>query len=1212
LGSDESERRMSTLDQCHSTSEAHSHGSAVLPSKQELARSPRELTRIAGRKAWRSTDELADTSEFRDFVEREFPAGVTEMLTSSRRTFLQLMGASVALAGAATLPGCRRPDAKILPYSREVPEDIVIGKPLFYASAMPLPGGGAEGLLIETHEGRPTKIEGNPLHAVNQGKSSIWAQASVLSLYDPDRLKFPLFKNPARGRLEATFDDFKGWWGPESERLLASRGSSVAIIVDKKTSPTRDAIKADLKKKWPQATWIAYDATHNTNAVAGARIAFGKPMREVLDFSKAKVIVSLDRDFASASGPGFEAGGLVNARTFAATRSVMTTTDDMSRLYMVECQASITGGLADHRKRVAPSVVTHYAFALAAALVKLGVGGLNGIVPQGTIGTIDTKFVDAAAEDLVASKGASVVLAGPSQPAQVHALTHAINAALGNAGKTVSYRNMSEDEASDGVAELSALAARMGKGEIDTVICIGVNPAYDAPGDLGFAEKFAKVKNSITWSVESTETANESLWTINGAHTLESWGDIEAIDGTRSVIQPMIAPLYSKPEDATGPAAPVYSEIEFLAFLGGETKPDGLALVKQAWAGALGSGPDGEKKWRRILHEGRTAAPVAPAAPGPLKMAEVASAAAAYTLPTPPSQTNLDVVFEIGMVGDGRFGNNPWLHELPQPGTRVVWENPALMSPKTAEALGVAPVSFNDKDPNQIYTDRKFPKARLAEITLGGRKVTVACWVCPGMADDTVVLTFGYGRTSCGSVGENVGSNVYPLRSVGISRSAQGAKVSLVEGTREVASTQNHWSLEGRTSLVREVDLQAWKKHGDSVKDMVDSVYGKTVERVNFAEQLGELSHTPPNVSIYNNPYNQGPQNPDPANKSATDHLGNPTAPQYTKRQQWGMTIDLSSCTGCGTCTVACQSENNIPVVGRDEVAKGREMTWIRVDRYYTGDDINEPDAMMHQPVGCVHCENAPCETVCPVNATVHGPEGINYQVYNRCIGTRYCANNCPYKVRRYNFFEFGISKFNGGFYGKELADKVGGIPNVNFIPPRLREKVDEISRMQRNPDVTVRMRGVMEKCTYCIQRINASRAEMKLENLQNIPDGFFQAACQQACPSNSIVFGDINDPESKVSKTRSNGRSYLLLGYLNTRPRTSYLVSVKNPNPKLRAPVEDPFHHGHDGHGGHDDHDHSDHKHDVKSGGKGHSHFIDPRKRFKDVGYALSLSVLS
>jgi molybdopterin-containing oxidoreductase family iron-sulfur binding subunit len=1198
---------MSTLDQCHSTTAEHAHGGEVLPSKQDLARSPRELTRIAGRKAWRSADELADTSEFRDFVEREFPAGITDMLTSSRRTFLQLMGASVALAGAATLPGCRRPDHKILPYSREIPEDVVIGKPLFYASAMALPGGGAEGLLIETHEGRPTKVEGNPLHAVNQGKSSIWAQASVLSLYDPDRLKYPMYKNPARGRLEATFDDFKAWWGPESERLLAARGSTVAILVDKKTSPTRDALKADLKKKWPAATWIAYDATQNTSAVAGSRIAFGKPMREVLDLAKAKVIVSLDRDFLSASGPGFEPGGLVNARGFAANRAVMKTSDDMCRLYVVECQASLTGGLADHRKRVAPSVVTHYAFALAAALSKLGVSGLNGVVAKGAIGAIDTKFVDAAAEDLLASKGASLVVAGPSQPAEVHAITHAINAALGNAGKTVAYRNMSEDEASDGLADLSTLAARMGKGEIDTVICIGVNPVYDAPGDLGFAEKFAKVKNTITWSVESTETANESVWTLNGAHALESWSDIEAIDGTRSVVQPMIAPLYSKPEDASGPAAVVFSEIEFLAFLGGNLKPDGLALVKSTWSGALGAGPDGEKKWRRILHEGRTATAVGPAAPGPLKMADVASAASAFTLPTPPSQSNLDVVFEIGMVGDGRFGNNPWLHELPQPGTRVVWENPALMSPKTAEALGVAPLSYNDGDPNEIYTDRKFPKARLAEIAIAGRKVTVACWVCPGMADDTVVLTFGYGRTSCGSVGENVGSNVYPLRGGGISRFAQGAKIALAEGTREVASTQNHWSLEGRTTLVREVDLAAWKKHGDTVKNMVDSIYGKEAEQVNFAEQLGELSHTPPNVSIYKNPYNLSDQNPDPTNKGAVDHLGNPAAAQYTKRQQWGMTIDLASCTGCGTCTIACQSENNIPVVGRDEVAKGRELTWIRVDRYYTGDDINEPSAMMHQPVGCVHCENAPCETVCPVNATVHGPEGINYQVYNRCIGTRYCANNCPYKVRRYNFFEFGISKFNGGFYGKELADKVGGIPNVNWIPPRLREKVDEISRMQRNPDVSVRMRGVMEKCSYCIQRINAARAEMKLENLQNIPEGFFQSACQQACPSNAIVFGDINDPESKVSKTRANGRSYLLLGYLNTRPRTSYLMGVKNPNPKLRASIENPQDHGHDDHGHDHDHDH-DHKHD----GKGHSHFIDPRKRFKDVGYALSLSVLS
>ena len=1210
---------MSQHDQCPTTTK----GEKKKASKSELAMTPRALATIAGKRAWRSAEEVADEPGFRDFVEREFPGGVTEMFASTRRSFLQFMGASMALAGAATIPGCRRPDQKILPYSKEVPEDVIIGKPLYYATAIALPGGGAEGVLVETHEGRPTKVEGNPLHPINQGKSSIWAQASMLSLYDPDRLKYPIYRNPARGRLEATWEDFAAKWSEIAPTL--GKGKGLAIIVDKKSSPTRDAVKADLRKKLPEATWIAWDSGANFSAIEGSKVAFGRPMREVLSLVKAKVIVSLDRDFVAASGAGFEPGGLVNAREFGAGRTVVTTKDDMNRLYMVESGTSLAGSTADHRLRMAPSAITSFAFALAAKVAELtSDAGLKKLIKAPAAdANLDAKFIAAAAEDLLANKGAGIVLAGASQPAEVHALIHAINAALGNIGKTVSFRAMSEDEASDCRTELAALASRINKGEISTLVCVGVNPVYDASGDLNFPELFSKVTNSITWSVESTETAFESSWSINGAHGLESWGDIEAIDGTRTVMQPMIAPLYSKAEDVQGPAVSVLSEIEFLAFIGGDAKPDGMSLVRKAWKAALGEGDEATKKWRRLLHEGRTATAVNPPAAANVNIEAIVTAMGRFVMPKAPSASSLDVVFDLGMVGDGRFANNPWLHELSQNATRVVWDNPALLSPKTAQALGIEPVSYTDENTSKMYTDRKYPKARVAEITLDGRKIRIAAWICPGMADNTVILTLGYGRKGCGVVGDGVGFNVASLRSSKMSRLAQGATAASADGeTYEISSTQNHWSLEGRTELVRSVDLPAWKALGEKMETIKDRVYGRTEQKVNFAEMLGELSHTPPNVSIYDNPFNAGPQDPDKAKRVDTDVQGQPTGPQYTKRQQWGMTIDLSSCTGCGTCTIACQAENNIPVVGKIEVAKGRELHWIRVDRYYTGDDINNPESMLHQPVACVQCENAPCETVCPVNATVHGPEGINYQVYNRCIGTRYCANNCPYKVRRYNFFEWGINKFNGGFYGKDGVDSllkpVGGLPNVNHVPPRLREKVDEITRMQRNPDVTVRMRGVMEKCTYCIQRVNAARAEMKLENLENIPEGFFQTACQQACPSNSIVFGDINDPESKVKKLREGGRSYLLLGYLNTRPRTSYLVSVKNPNPKLREPVSNPFHHGADGHGngvedgGHEGGHGGGHEAPASHEEKKHGFFIDPRKRSGEAGYALSLNVLS
>jgi molybdopterin-containing oxidoreductase family iron-sulfur binding subunit len=496
----------------------------------------------------------------------------------------------------------------------------------------------------------------------------------------------------------------------------------------------------------------------------------------------------------------------------------------------------------------------------------------------------------------------------------------------------------------------------------------------------------------------------------------------------------------------------------------------------------------------------------------------------------------------------------------------------------------------------------KFPEARKARIKIGEKTVEVPVWILPGMADHTVLLTVGYGRTAAGHVGDGVGVDVYPVKPAG-RRWARGVEVSATSNWYPISSTQSHWSLEGRTALVRAVDLPAWKAHGDEVGEAKHEIY-KTAQPINFAERLGEMSHMPPNVSVYENPFNKSKADPAP------DAV-------YAKGPQWGMTIDLSTCTGCGACTIACQAENNIPVVGKKEVQKGREMAWIRVDRYFTGEDFTNPDSMLHQPVPCQHCENAPCETVCPVNATVHGPEGINYMTYNRCIGTRYCANNCPYKVRRFNFFEYGKLKFNGDYYGKSLVEKVaperGGVNgsnkynkiNINLIPPRLRQKLEEIERMQKNPDVTVRMRGVMEKCSYCIQRINAAKIECKLNDLKGIPDGFFQSACQQACPSGAIVFGDILDPQSAVHATRNHGRSYMLLGYLDTRPRTSYLVQVRNPNPRLRKPVTDPFHHGGGHHGGEGE------GHDEAAGKEAGHAFYEPRKRREDGGYAVSLRVL-
>ncbi|MBL9002207.1 MAG: TAT-variant-translocated molybdopterin oxidoreductase [Phycisphaerae bacterium] len=1186
---------------------------------------------IVGRRVWRSIEDLADTPEFREHLEKEFPHGALEMQRAveaggeSRRDFLKIMGGSLALAGVAAIPGCRRPDHKILPYSREVPEEIIPGKPLFYATSMARPDGGAEGLLVETHEGRPTKIEGNPLHPINNGKASTWAIAGIMSLYDPDRLKYPEFVNPARGKVEATWDDFRAWAATHFKDFDAKQGEGLGFIVAKASSPSLEAAKAAVLTKWPKASWAWHAPLDTTAAIRGSVIAFGKPMREVLNLSKAntKVVVSLDRDFLY-----HETDELVNARGFARTREVFTTSDEMSRLYVVESGFSVTGGQADHRLRLAPGRVAAFAVELAkfvlpkldSADAKAIAAAINGVaVPGGAdLDGEGKRFLEECAKDLLdaANRAKGIVLAGHGQPAEIHALCHAINAALGSAGNAVTYQPMTADEAAPGAEQFAALCEKAKSGAIKTLVVVNANPAYDAPGDCDFKAAWSKVGTTITLGIGPSETSAASTWSLNGAHFLESWGDSRATDGTIAPVQPMIAPLYDPP---AGKA--VLSDLEFLMLLAGKdmnARIDGYEIVRSNWKKTLGEAGF-EGAWRRALHDGVLANSARKPEPAKIKGDDVGRSVAALKIGPAPSKDSLDVTFTVGHLHDGRFSNIAWLHELPEVGTRTVWDTPVLMSPKTAEDLGVLPAAYSEKDPGAVYTKTKYPEARLAEVSIAGRQATLPCWILPGMADNTLLLVFGGGRSSSGKVGSGVGVNVFPLRSAAMvasgGRSASGAKLSRVPGSYMIASTQNHWTMESRTAIVRAVDLPAWKKFGDETQKVVDTFYNTTGE-LNFAERLGEKSHNPPILSLYVNPYN----------KSNSDAKPGST---FDTGQQWAMTIDQSLCTGCGACTIACQAENNIPVVGKKETAKGREMTWIRVDRYFTG-DINNPDSMHHQPVACVHCENAPCETVCPVNATVHGPEGLNYMTYNRCIGTRYCANNCPYKVRRYNFFEYGKLAFNGDYVGKEYLDGLGsvipgqgvgpnGSPdhnriNVNFIPPRLRDKIAQIEQMQKNPNVTVRMRGVMEKCTYCVQRINHARIETKLKGLKNskgeyaIPDGFFQSACQQACPTNAITFGDMRDEGGRVHATRRNARSYQLLGFLNTRPRTSHMVRVMNPNPALcdaarKDSWEHPFHHG-GGHG-HDDHGHGSH------GDKTHSFQFDPSRRAEDRGYALSLNVL-
>ncbi len=1191
---------MSTIDQCPSTK-----------GKIEIPESPAELARLSGRPVWRSADEFAGDPGFKDFVEREFPGGASLLEETNRRSFMKVMGASLALAGAATLPGCRRPDRKILAYSRQVPEEVIPGRALYFATALPLPGGGAEGLLVETHTGRPTKIEGNPLHPNNRGATSAFAQACVLDLYDPDRLKFPVYDNPARGRVPATWDDFRHWSGEHFARFDRSRGAGLVFIADKQTSPTRNRLRDAVLARWPMAEWVAWNPAERRGGIEGTRIAFGSPHRARYRFEKAQRVLSVQYDF-TAEGPD----QVFHSRGIASTRKVRRAGDDMSRLYVVESRPSGTGALADHRFRLSPGQMGAFVAAIARVL------GID--APGPDVADIPAAHIAAIAEDLRAHHGAAVVAPGEGLAPEVYALAMAINAQLGAIGPIVELFPLDGEMAMDSAAALTEMAGKLNGGQVDTVVALGANPVYDAPGGLDFAAAFAKAPTRITLSVGASETAAASTWSLNGAHTLEAWGDVTATDGTLSVVQPMIAPLFE----------PSLSQVEFLAALlapAGATPPDGYALVTETWAARAGAPADSQRFtgfWRRALHDGLAADSAARPAAARLRMQDVTRAFAAHRPAQLPGPAAMEVEFYTVRFNDGRSANNAWLQELPEVGSTVVWDNPVYVSPQTAKSLGLLP-EHTRLDEFNPYIKQQMPQARLATLTVAGRSMDVAVWILPGMADHVIGVKLGYGRTAAGLVGDGAGFNTYAVKPAGMS--ASGARLDRAGGTYTIASTQNHWSLsvkseessrsDRRDTIVRAMDKKWWDKHGDTIEKRPDQIYGTEVSKLNAAEKLGELSHTPPNISAYDNPMNRSPRDPDPTAIEPNRALnGRMEPPPYSRGPQWGMSIDMNACTGCAVCTVACQAENNIPVVGKSEVAKGREMTWIRVDRYFVGSDLNNPDEMLMQPVACVHCENAPCEVVCPVNATVHDKEGTNNMAYNRCIGTRYCANNCPYKVRRFNFFDYAVKKFRGGLNENYVSNQGAGAFdrtigqdrtfNQNFIPPRLRARLDEIQKMQFNPDVTVRSRGVMEKCSYCIQRVNAARQEVKVKGLWTdkdqvgpIPDGFFQAACQQACPTGAISFGDILDPESQVYRDRDSGRTYRLLGYLNTRPRTTHMMRVRNPNEAIRVFDEhDPLDHG-GGHG--DDHDAHDH------GDEHASAYIDTVKKYTDQGYSLSLKVL-
>ncbi|MEW5853020.1 MAG: TAT-variant-translocated molybdopterin oxidoreductase [Myxococcota bacterium] len=1002
---------------------------------------------LSGKQYWRSLDELAETPEFKEALEREFPDGASELLDPvTRRAFMNLMGATVGLAG---LTACRRPEEKILPYSKR-PEDVVEGMPLYYATAMPF-AGTAIGLLVESHTGRPTKIEGNPRHADSLGAANVYAQSSVLDLYDPDRLTSS-YEGKVSVENKRTAEQVKAALSARGTALKGKGGTGLAILTEAHRSPTLARQLDEVKKQLPGAKVYRWDAFSRDNVREGSRIAFGRPLDVSLALENAKVIVSVGSDFMHTEGSPVK-----NARAFASGRKLAEANAEMNRLYVVESHYTVTGSNADHRLRIPARDVPAFAMALARELATahgVNLGDVTGAVDAYKPELVEKtgKWARAVAKDLAANRGTSALIAGDSLPPAVHAVVAAVNHALGNAGKTVNYVK-AVDESSDGVASISALVQSLKAGEVDTLLILGGNPVFTAPADLDFAAAMDKAAVSIFHGLQENETAQKAKWVVHASHYLESWGDVRALDGTASVVQPLVAPLYAS-----------FTELDVLEGLLGGTRSS-HELVRATWQAEKG-GVDFEKNWRRALHDGLFAGTAYAPEAVEAKPADVAAAARALVV---QKADGLEVTFHPDShAWDGKYANNGWLQEMPDPMTKLTWDNAAFISKATADANGL-------RSGDVVTLSLK-----------GGGSLTIPVLIAPGQADDSVALTVGQGRKVVGGVGKGVGFDAYGLRKTTGMSVVQGASLSKTGGRHDLAQTQTHHVMEGRP-LVRETTLEKYR------------------QTPNFAQTM--VQH-PPLLSLFDDFKYEG--------------------------HKWGMVIDLTSCIGCNACMVACQAENNIPLVGKKGVLMSREMHWIRVDRYYEG-DIGDPHAVF-QPLPCQQCENAPCEQVCPVAATTHSSEGLNDMVYNRCIGTRYCANNCPYKVRRFNFFNYSTDNITNP---KEL----GKGPEVNWSTTR---------EMQFNPNVTVRARGVMEKCTYCVQRIQEAKIAAKREQQERVKDGAVVTACAQTCPTEAIIFGDLNDKGSRVAKHAASPRDYGILAELNTRPRTTYQAKIRNPNKEL------------------------------------------------------------
>ena len=950
----------------------------------------------------------------------EFTAPV-EPVTMDRRSFVQLMGASAAFAAAA---GCLKPpDDKVLPYTRQ-PEEVIPGNPLHYATASTL-GGYATSLLVTSNEGRPTKVEGNPDHPSSQGSSGLLEQGMLLQLYDPHRLGTVLHQQRPR-----SWRDFLATMLQKSARLRERKGAGLRFLLEPSSSPLLGSLRSRILALYPRARFSTWSAIPMQQIHDGAQLAFGAVHETRLDLSKADVIASLDDDFLS-SLPGT----LPHIRAFAARRDPK---QPMNRLYTVETSVSVTGMSADHRLRARPSEIARIALALGARILK----GLAR--PQLT--AEQDKFVDGLAKDLARAGARGVVTIGARQPAVLHALAHAINAQLGSAA--VSHAKPVLHDLDSGPRALQALAEEIRKGAVDTLVVTAWNPVYGAPADLNFGEALSSVPTSVYRSLFDDETASRAGWVLPATHTLETWGDSRASDGTITFQQPLIAPLFSGVTEAEVLSAflgegarSAYDQLKD-HYTPDQSRPD-PSRPGQSQPGQAGD-------WEKHLSDGFIRGSASAPARAYVRLDAVIAAAKAFE-PAAGTGYELNVIPDY-KIYDGRFANDAWLLELPDPVTKLTWENAALLSPATAKELGVA-------------------QGDLVDLGVRGPPAHAPVIVLPGHADGAVTVALGWGRKGAGEqLAESVGFDTATLRHSDAPFFATGVTVVPTGRKHPLAQTQEHFSMEGRL-IAASTTLEEFRKEPG------------------FLEE----------------------------HRGIPEHALEPH--DYSHGYKWGMAIDLGRCTGCTACAIACVAENNIPVVGKENVRKSREMHWLRIDRYFSGDDHENPH-FVSQPLMCVHCEMAPCEYVCPVNATVHSDEGLNEMVYNRCVGTRYCSNNCPYKVRRFNFFA----------YNSDYSDS---------------------EKMVFNPDVTVRARGVMEKCTYCVQRIERVRIRTRVEG-RPMREGELVTACQQACPAEAIVFGDLNDPKSRVAELHADERRYDLLHELGTRPRTAYLARVRNPNPEL------------------------------------------------------------